>query len=56
MSYLKNYKKFFELVEEIYNNNKNNQSLSDIHVYMKMLEQNYLRIPLSYKHIFNSNS
>lgn len=41
MAYIKDYDIFFDYAENIYNNNISNQSLSDIQVYQKMLEDNY---------------
>lgn len=41
MVYIKDYNTFFNYAQYIYNNDINNQSLSDIHIYQKMLENDY---------------
>jgi len=40
MAFIKNYELFFKIAEEIYNNDSQNQSLSDIDIYSRMLELN----------------
>lgn len=38
VSYIQNYNEFFSYLEKLYNNDKKNSNLSDIHIYMKFVE------------------